>query len=131
RTQSPAERSRHRLTASIPGAEQWDERDIIAWVEAKAQFNLATVEYAFADTHIFTTWQQSIGQVSCPILLMTGNPQHGSAATAEGIQAIQAAWQQGEHVIFEDAGHCISRDAFIPYIATISHFLRQMSNEPN
>lgn len=118
-----------RLRAALelqPGADRWVEDDLVTWVEAHVQFDLDTITPALANPSVFGGWQQAVGQITCPILLMTGNPQRGSASTVEGIQAVQAAWHAGEHVVFGNAGHLISREAFEPYMATVTHFLRQV-----
>jgi hypothetical protein len=89
-----AERLRSAL-ALQPGADRWVEDDLVTWVEAKVQFDLETITPALADPGVFGGWQQAVGQLTCPILLMTGNPQRGSVSTAEGIQAVQAVWHTG------------------------------------
>jgi len=124
KTQPHAERLRAAIGLQ-PGADRWVEDDLVTWVEAQVQFDLETITPALANPGVFGGWQQAVSQVTCPILLMTGNPQRGSVSTAEGIQAVQAAWHSGEHVVFDHAGHLISREAFEPYVATVAHFLRQ------
>jgi pimeloyl-ACP methyl ester carboxylesterase len=73
---------------------------------------------------LFTSWRSAISRIRCPILLMTGSPERGSAFLPEHIQDVTTVWQQGQHVSFEEAGHLISRDAFAPYITVVRDFLR-------
>lgn len=124
KTQSHAERMVTALEL-LPGTSLWAEQDLVPWIEAQVQFDLGTIAHAFADTSLFASWRSLVGAVACPMLLMTGQPQHGSAATPEGIAQVQAAWQQGQHVAFANAGHLISRDAFEKYMAVVRDFLQQ------
>ncbi|NJL06733.1 MAG: alpha/beta hydrolase [Chloroflexaceae bacterium] len=110
----------------LPPSVLWSEADYVPYVAAQIQFNPATLTHATTDPAIFVRWMPQISRVACPLLLMTGNPQRGGASSAEGIAAVQAAWQHGTHVAFAEAGHLISRDAPTAYLATITRYLRQM-----
>jgi pimeloyl-ACP methyl ester carboxylesterase len=119
-----------RLQAALalqPGAELWVEDDLVTWVAAQVQFDLETIAPALAHPGLFGGWQQAVAQMTCPILLMTGDPQRGSVSTTEGIQAVLAAWHSGEHMVFRNAGHLISREACEPYVAAVAQFLRQVA----
>lgn len=108
----------------LPPTDLWVEDDLVPWVEAQVHFDLETLAYPLADPELFGAWQEEVSRIVCPILLMTGNLQRGAATTSEGIGAVQAAWHNGQHVAFEQAGHLISREAFESYVATVLDFLQ-------
>jgi pimeloyl-ACP methyl ester carboxylesterase len=113
----------------LPMIDLWGEDDLVPWVEAQVHFDLETIAYALADPDLFGAWQQEVSRIVCPILLMTGNAQRGAATTSEGVRAVRAAWHDGQHVAFEQAGHLISREAFEPYVATVLDFLMTRNSE--
>ena len=61
-------------------------------------------------------------KIQAPLLLLTGNPQHGSGATPEGIANLMNG-ERRQHVAFTDAGHFIQIDQFERFVDTVRQFL--------
>jgi hypothetical protein len=55
-------------------------------------------------------------------MLLTGNPQHGSGATPEGIANLMNG-DRRQHIAFADAGHFISIDQFERFVEAVRQFL--------
>lgn len=97
----------------------WEEEDIGPWAFSKRQVD-PTI------TGIFLTsppWVETVGGVTCPVLLFTGDNEKGSLvspATAEMVQSLGKSVTV-RHV--SGAGHNIRRDGFRDYFREVEAFL--------
>lgn len=108
-----------------PGTPVWPEDDFVSYVAALARF----------DTNIFkrkigywslVPYLDRIPEIACPILLLAGNPELGSVIPPETAAHIEATWQQGQLVQFDDAGHIISRGQTFPaFLMAVRSFLQE------
>lgn len=124
KTQPHAERLISAFRQLPPGTPLWPEEEYVAWVEGQARFNLDVlnlVTWSFAETN----WHKNTPRVSCPILLMTGNPARGAVSDPARIQEMVAGWQEGQHSYFEQAGHMIHHEAFERYMDVVTAFLQR------
>jgi hypothetical protein len=113
-----------------PGALDWPEEELLPFLEVQAQFNLDVLNYVpFVPTR--TPWQETVQRITCPILLLTGNPQRGAMVTQQDAQKISATWRKGKHVSFAEAGHTMHQEMqgeqFDKFIQVVKEFLGPLS----
>jgi N-formylmaleamate deformylase len=129
RTQTPEERVASSRQFLPPGALDWPEEELLPFLEAQAQFNLDVLNYVpFVPTR--TPWQETVQRITCPILLLTGNPQRGAMVTPQDAQKISATWRKGQHVSFAEAGHMMHHEMqgeqFDKFIQVVKEFLNEL-----
>ena len=100
----------------------WSEAELGPWAEAKlrASFNiLLTDEIAMPD------WPATLRRITCPALLITGDPAQGGLVTDESAAALQILMPQLAIAHISGAGHNIRRDQFDHYLESVRAFLRE------
>jgi pimeloyl-ACP methyl ester carboxylesterase len=126
RTQTSAERVATSRQFLPPGALDWPEEELLPFLEAQAQFNLDVLKYVpFVPTR--TPWQETVERITCPILLLTGNPQRGAMVTPQEAEKIVATCHKGQHFSFAEASHMMHHEfkgeQFENFIQVIKAFL--------
>jgi N-formylmaleamate deformylase len=99
----------------------WVEEEIIPWADSKAEFDAAILERG----RLFDRpWRDIIAHISCPVLLITGEP--GSAIVTPKIaQEAAQHWTNGEIAHIRGAGHNIHRDRYDETMAAVRAFLNR------
>ena len=105
-----------------PGAPLPQETDYVTHIEATALFNLDVLDYS-EDMDYRAASPELISKINVPILLLTADPERGGSALPEGVQAITASWQDGQHVCFEGAGHFVHYEQLDSFVDAIRQFL--------
>jgi pimeloyl-ACP methyl ester carboxylesterase len=101
----------------------WDQEEWLPWAESKQQVSLnAFREFAA----IWLPWQFLLRRITCPILLITGDPESGAIVTPEVVREASTLWQDGQVVHCPGAGHSIRRERFEEYGEAILAFLKQI-----
>jgi N-formylmaleamate deformylase len=106
----------------------WTQEDIEPWTDAQSQFHLGVLDPAVSDFIVSwrqRPWREVLQQITCPILLVTAEPERGAIITSE--QAQEAARQARDLRIIHisDAGHCIRRDQYEPFVQAVTAFLKE------
>jgi pimeloyl-ACP methyl ester carboxylesterase len=107
------------------GREQWpdwDEVEFGPWAEAKLQMNPRA---AFWIRDAPTRWSEIVPQITCPTLLVTGDPEMGSIVTPPIAKRVVAMNPRIKVVQISGAGHNIRRERFGQFISTVSAFLAE------
>jgi pimeloyl-ACP methyl ester carboxylesterase len=128
KTQTHKERLVAALGQLPPGTAVWPEEEYVPWVEVQAALDLDLVRHGpavAAMLRLETPLSEVVKRITCPILLLTGNPARGGSGDPAVVQEIVAAWHGGRHVPFADAGHLIHLDQFERFIAVVRDFLSQ------
>jgi N-formylmaleamate deformylase len=99
----------------------WSEEELAPWADAKKQVKPQVVGLIRSGA---PDWQAALPAISCPILLITADPELGSIVTPEVAAQAADMWQCGQVVHIPGAGHSIHRDQFEPYMAAVATFLR-------
>jgi pimeloyl-ACP methyl ester carboxylesterase len=120
--QPHAERMVAGLRLLPPGAPAWAEADYVSFVEAHAQFDLAFYRYAAGMGYLFAA-PEVIGQIACPILLLTARPMMPGADIEAGAAAFERHWRDGRRVHFADSGHFIPFDQLERFVEVLAGFL--------
>ncbi|NLG96282.1 MAG: alpha/beta hydrolase [Chloroflexi bacterium] len=117
--------TREQLLAAIraenPG---WHEDELGPWVESKLQMspNLLGVV-----GNMRPNWREYSGNIRCPVLLITADPERGAIIRPDAAQAAASTWKNIRVVRIDCAGHCIHRDQFEPTMQAVCEFLREVT----
>ncbi|MEQ8674043.1 MAG: alpha/beta hydrolase [Aggregatilineales bacterium] len=122
KTQPHEERMTNGRAFLPPGTTLPQETDYVTQIEATALFNLDVLDHS-EDMDYRAASPELIGKLSAPILLLTADSERGGSALPEGVKAITASWQDGQHIHFEGAGHFIHFEQLDPFIDAIRVFL--------
>ena len=122
---SPAERHAH-ADAERP---EWDPETRHNWIDIKAQFNLAVLD-ATAPTagapRAAPPWRDTVKAITCPILLITGDPARGGIVTPAVAEEAKRVARDLRVVNVPDVGHNIHRDNYPPYRTAVAAYLREI-----
>jgi N-formylmaleamate deformylase len=99
----------------------WHADEVSTWADARYQMDdVALVQIL---SSISGGWQKQVSQASCPILLVTAEPELGAIITPQMVAEASALWKQGQEAHIPGAGHCIHRDQFDLYMEKVKAFL--------
>jgi len=99
----------------------WAEAELEPWAESKTQFNSDVWQKIYAYTGM--PWREVIAQISCPLLLLTGDPIKGALVTPERAAEAQSLWKVGELASITGAGHNVHRDCYTEVMEIVRSFL--------
>ena len=100
----------------------WDEVELVPWADSKVEFNPEFFQHMEGDT----SWRALLPRITCPILLVTGDPEAHALVTPQIAQEAASLWQQGEIIQIPGAGHCIHRDRYSETMPQILDFLSRV-----
>jgi pimeloyl-ACP methyl ester carboxylesterase len=107
----------------------WSEAELPAWVDAKLQ-----VSDAFMTSlrgYDEPPWTELLPRVSCPLLLVTGDPQLGAIITPEIAEQARRLNPRLEVVHLDGAGHNIRRERFDAFVPAVRAFLKSHAAAPS
>ncbi|MHB0857660.1 MAG: alpha/beta fold hydrolase [Anaerolineae bacterium] len=107
------------LRAEYP---DWDEADLLPLAESEHVVNprVAGIMAAF-----MPAWRLTCRRITCPTLLLTGEPACGAIMSPEDAEMAAGLMRQGRVMRIAGAGHCVHRDRYEPVMAAINAFLQQ------
>ncbi len=94
------------------------------WAQAKHEVDLKVFQWF--DEPSRTPWQEFVGQIACPMLLITGEPARGAIITEAMAQECIALCRQSTVTRILDAGHCVRYEQPDAYLAAVTGFLRDI-----
>ncbi|HYA99484.1 MAG TPA: alpha/beta hydrolase [Ktedonobacteraceae bacterium] len=118
RTMSPEER----LGAARRINPGWDEVELGPWADSKVEFDTDI----FQHLQVTFPWREQLSTITCPILLVTGDPAAGAIVTPQVAREAASLWRQGEIIYIQEAGHCLHRDRYAETIPQIQNFLSRI-----
>jgi len=98
----------------------WAEVECGPWADSKLQLNLIVFEASHAP---HTPWQDIARKITCPALLITGDPELGAIVPPEIAREAAGLWRSGEVAHISGAGHNIRREQFDRYMEAVTAFL--------
>ncbi len=101
----------------------WSDDELIPWAASKGEFNLEIVPYHLEFRSY--PWRNAISRVTCPLLLITGDPDKSCFVTPELAAISKQLCPTCTTAFISGAGHCIHRDRFDETMAAVSSFLSQ------
>ncbi|WP_062308362.1 alpha/beta fold hydrolase [Demequina subtropica] len=102
----------------------WDRAELEPWAETKAQLDTAAL--ALLDGALGARWRATLARVSCPALLVTGDPDLGAIVTPEVAAEALALLPRGEVARVDGAGHSVHRDRFTETLEAVHGFLARV-----
>ena len=102
---------------------RWSAEELRPSAEAQGQFQLAVFSQGFSQ--VSREWQVLMPHLTCPTLLITGDPARGAIVTTTIAQQALATWNDGTLAHIEGAGHSIRRDQYEAFIRSVREFLKE------
>lgn len=100
----------------------WTEAERRACAEAERATDPAVMDLV---AHGAEGWQEVLGQVSCPLLLVCGDPSQGAIVTPEAAARARQLHDGVEVTVIEGAGHNVHRDGGRAYAEAVVGFLQR------
>ena len=101
----------------------WDEVEFGPWADAKLQVSPNFLNRPFFQNE--PPWQELMPRVTCPVLLVTADPDRGSIVTPETAQEAERINPRVKVVRLSGAGHNIRREQFDGFLAAVQAFLSE------
>jgi pimeloyl-ACP methyl ester carboxylesterase len=98
----------------------WHADERVPWAESKLQ---ASPEVGRFFQQTKRPWQEIIGAITCPILLMVAEPHLGSHTQWEAAVQATGIWAEGSLVHIPGAGHNLQRDRYDLFMARLAKWL--------
>ena len=102
----------------------WSEEELDPWAEAKLQVSPNISAVVLAPRR---RWTDYIRQARCPLLLITGDPDHGAIVTPKTTAEASQLWSSGHCVHIPNAGHSIHRDQYDIFEKTLLDYLSKFN----
>jgi N-formylmaleamate deformylase len=106
--------------AEQPG---WSDAEIEPWGDAKQRFSPNVLSVFDEDNAAGVDWPVVLSRITCPALLITGDPERGAIVTDESAAALEALVPHLQIAHIPGAGHNIRRDQFTRYLDVVRNFL--------
>jgi pimeloyl-ACP methyl ester carboxylesterase len=103
--------------AETPG---WSEDELGPWADSKLRLSASVLQRG---AMAVAEWPALIRGITCPALLIVGDPTRGAIVTESDAAALQALVPQLRVARIAAAGHSIRRDQFDGYIQVVREFL--------
>jgi N-formylmaleamate deformylase len=101
----------------------WSEVEYGPWADAKLQLSLNVFQIISIPPE---PWPEAVRRITCPILLLTADPELGAIVTPEIAQEAASIWRHGTVAHIGGAGHSIRREQFAKYAQALKAFLDQV-----
>ena len=108
--------------AEEPG---WAEEELVPWADSKLHLHPNVFHQ---NSRIGVDWPAVLGKITCPVLLITADPERGSIVTGEEAASLRAMVPHLSIAPIAGAGHSIHRDQFARFLETVSAFLDELAD---
>ena len=95
---------------------KWAADELPPWAASKLAFDLRFIDWARPGA---LPWPEAAARMTCPALLLTGDPALGAAVADEDAAALAAAVPTLRRAHVPGAGHNVRRDQFAAYLAAL------------
>ena len=107
----------------------WSDAELQPWGDAKQRFSPNVLSVFAEDNAASVDWPAVLGRITCPALLITGEPERGAIVTDQSAAALQAHLPQLEVAHIPEAGHNIRRDQLTRYMGVVQDFLARQQGQ--
>ncbi len=112
------------LSEQRQAAPSWSEAELQPWVDSKQRFSLQVLQFDRRRGDGRQDLSETIERISCPGLLITGDPNLGAIVEPESASVLKNRYGgKLEIAHIPGAGHSIRRDQFDGFMAAVSGFL--------
>jgi len=101
----------------------WDEAEFGPWAESKQQVSAKFNMGGSVRPTEQTGWRDLIPKITCPTLLVTGDPERGAIVTPEAAAEAARLNPKVQVVRLHGAGHNIRREQFEGFLQAVREFL--------
>jgi N-formylmaleamate deformylase len=108
--------------AEQPG---WSGAELEPWGDAKGRFSPSVLSVFDEDNAANVDWPAILSRITCPALLITGDPERGAIVTDGSATALEALVPHLQIAHVPEAGHNIRRDQFARYMDVVQAFLSE------
>ena len=101
----------------------WPDSELGPWADSKHRFSLQITRLLDSRVSVPANFSALMGQITCPVLLFTADPDQGAILADEDVDELQRSVPhlQREHI--PGAGHNIRREQFAKYMESVNAFL--------
>ncbi|HZR40314.1 MAG TPA: alpha/beta hydrolase, partial [Ktedonobacteraceae bacterium] len=103
----------------------WSEEELGPWADSKLQLNLDALNMFGRSREPMPSPYEILERITCPILLITADPERGAIVTPEAAQKAASIWHDGRVVHIAGAGHNIRREQYDKFIEVVTAFLKE------
>lgn len=103
----------------------WAEVEWGPWADANLQVSPNVFDWLGAGA-VRTPWQEIVRQITCPMLLVTGDPELGAIVTAEVAREVVGLCRSARVAHIKGAGHSIRREQYEKYVEVVWEFLSEV-----
>ena len=104
----------------------WSEAELGPWADAKHRFSIKIIQMIDPQETVPANFPALLGQITCPVLLITADPQRGAILMDEDVSELQKSVPHLNREHIPGAGHNIRREQFIRYMEIVGTFLSQI-----
>jgi pimeloyl-ACP methyl ester carboxylesterase len=104
----------------------WSEAELGPWADSKHRFSLNITQMIDPEATVPEDFPTLLGQITCPVLLITAAPERGAIVTDEDVAELQKSVPHLRRAHIPGAGHNIRRDQFSRYMEISQAFLTQI-----
>jgi pimeloyl-ACP methyl ester carboxylesterase len=108
-------------------APTWPDAEIERWADSKQRFSPNVVEVFDTNNAEYIDWTAALRRITCPALLIGGDPALGGLVTEENAAALRSLIPQLQVVHIPAAGHSIRHDQFARYMDAVRAFLAEIA----
>ena len=102
---------------------KWADEEFAGWATAKQHLSPNVTQYITAPRK---SWRELVGQIRCPVLLITADVAEGALVTPEVAAEAVKLMPKGRVVHIPGAGHNIRREQFEAYMTAVRAFLAKL-----
>lgn len=108
----------------------WSDAELGPWADAKLRVSPNVYNVFIARQAATVDWRDLLQRITCPALLITGDPQHGAIIAQHHATALKGLIPQLRIAQVANAGHNIRRDQFERFLEIVRAFLNEL-REPS
>ncbi|HEY3341802.1 MAG TPA: alpha/beta hydrolase, partial [Anaerolineae bacterium] len=104
----------------------WSEEELGPWADSKLRVSPNLAELQFGQSGGDSIWE-NLSKITCPVLLITADPDKGSIVTSESAQKAAQTAPTLKVVRIRGAGHNIRREAYAAYMQAVREFIASLA----
>lgn len=104
-------------------APTWPEAELERWADSKIRCSPNVLDIFTAAAENTIDWPAVLGRITCPVLLITGDPRAGALVTEAHADAFRELIPHAVVVRIAGAGHSIRHDQFGAYMDAVQEFV--------
>jgi pimeloyl-ACP methyl ester carboxylesterase len=101
----------------------WSEAELGPWADSKHRFSLKIARMLEARDTVPADFKALLEQITCPVLLITAEPERGAILADEDVAELQESVPHLHREHIPGAGHNIRREQFSKYMEIVKTFL--------